>query len=89
MKNYTFRIIIEPDENGTFHGYVPTLSGCHTFGDSIEETRKNLDEAISVYLSSLIADGEKIPQEQGFESFATITESELNSIKANQTASYA
>ena len=46
MKNYTFRVIIEPDENNAFHGFVPSLPGCHTWGYSIEETRKNLKEAI-------------------------------------------
>lgn len=75
--NYTFRTIIEPDEKGTFHGYVPVLSGCHTFGSTIEETRKNLKDAISVCVSSLIADGESVPQDNGFESFETITTKEL------------
>lgn len=76
--NYTFRTIIEPDEKGTFHGYVPFLSGCHTFGATIEETRKNLKDAtISVYVSSLIADGEDVPQDNSFESFETITRKEL------------
>lgn len=75
--NYTFRIIIEPDEKGTFHGYVPALSGCHTFGATIEETRKNLKDAISVHVSSLIADGENVPQDNSFESFETVTRKEL------------
>lgn len=75
--NYTFRTIIEPDEKGTFHGYVPVLSGCHTFGATIEETRKNLKDAIFVYVSSLIADGENVPQDNGFESFETVTKKEL------------
>ncbi|NCP17419.1 type II toxin-antitoxin system HicB family antitoxin [Candidatus Kuenenbacteria bacterium CG_4_8_14_3_um_filter_39_15] len=72
MKYYTFRTIIEPDENNTYHGWVPALKGCHTFGDSIEETKKNLKEAIEVYVESLETDGEPIPQEQGLESFETI-----------------
>ncbi|MEK7157496.1 MAG: type II toxin-antitoxin system HicB family antitoxin [Patescibacteria group bacterium] len=75
--NYTFRIIIEPDEKGTFHGYVPALSGCHTFGATIEETRKNLKDAISVHVSSLIADGENVPRDNSFESFETVTRKEL------------
>lgn len=75
--NYTYRIIIEPDEKGTFHGYVPALAGCHTFGATIEETRRNLKDAISVYISSLIADGEEVPRDNSFESFETITKKEL------------
>ncbi len=73
MQYYTFRTIIEPDENNTYHGWVPVLKGCHTFGNSIEETKKNLKEAIELYVESLEADGEPIPQENGFEYFETIT----------------
>lgn len=69
--NITYRVIIEPDGK-KFHGYVPALSGCHTWGKTIGETKKNLQEAIELYLESLIADGERIPQDQSFESFETV-----------------
>ena len=72
MHIYTFRVIIEPDEKNTFHGYVPALRGCHTWGKTIKETRKNLKEAIEVYLEDLIANKEPIPKERSFESFETI-----------------
>ena len=75
--NYTFRTIVEADENGTYHGYVPALSGCHTWGETLEETQKNLKDAIAVYVASLIADGEQIPADRGFESFETIGERDL------------
>lgn len=61
MKSYTFRIVIEPDENNTFHAYVPTLPGCHTWGETITETRKNIREAIDVHVRGMQADGEDIP----------------------------
>lgn len=73
MRNYTFRIIIEPDEKGTFHGYVPSLPGCHTWGETIEETRKNIRDAVKAYLYSLIEDGEAVPQEKGLEAFETVS----------------
>lgn len=47
----TFRTIIEKDGK-FFHGYVPALLGCHTFGKTIEETQKNLKDAIKVYIES-------------------------------------
>ena len=81
MKTYTFRTIIEPDENNTFHGFVPALSGCHTWGKTIQETKDNLQEAIHIYLSSLIDDKKEIPQEKRFEFFATVSENELIKIK--------
>lgn len=63
MKFYTFRVIIEPDENNTYHGYVPVLKGCHTWGDSIEETRENLKEAIKCHAEGLLLDNQPVPQE--------------------------
>ena len=78
MKNYIFRIIIEPDEKNTFHGYVPSLPGCHTWGETIIKTRKNLREAIKCHLQGLLKDGEAIPQEnERFEFFQTFTEKEV------------
>lgn len=71
MKSYTYRTIIEPDGK-FFHGYVPALSGCHTFGKTLEETKKYLKEAISVYLESLVDDHIKIPEDISFESFETV-----------------
>jgi predicted RNase H-like HicB family nuclease len=81
MRTYTFRIIIEPDEKKTFHGYVPSLPGCHTWGKTLEKTKKNLKEAIQVYVASLIADKEPVPRESGLEFFETVSEKELELVK--------
>ncbi len=70
--SYTFRTIIQGDEGNTFHGYAPALPGCHTWGNSIEETRAYLRDAITVYLQSLIADNEPIPTDTGYETLETI-----------------
>lgn len=73
MKTYTFRTIIEPDEKG-YHGFVPLLRGVHTVGKTIEETKKNLDEAIRVHVEGLIKDGILPPREQNtLESIQTFT----------------
>jgi predicted RNase H-like HicB family nuclease len=73
MKNITYRVIIEPDEKGTYHAYVPALRGCHTWGESIEEARENIKDAMDVYIRSLIADGEEVPEDKGVELFETIS----------------
>ncbi len=72
MKTYTFRTIIEPDGK-QFHGYVPALRGCHTFGKTIKETQKNLAEAIEAYIYSCAKNGDPIPEDVGFQSFETIS----------------
>ena len=78
MRIYTFRIIIEPDEKNTFHGYVPSLPGCHTWGKTIEETKRNLREAIKCHVQGILKDGEAIPQEtNAFELVQTFTDKEI------------
>ena len=80
MQSYTYRIIVEPDEHNTFHAYVPALAGCHTWGETIDEARRNIQDAIDVYIRSLIADGLVIPQDNGFE-FVTTVFSPAQSVK--------
>jgi len=50
--DYQFTVVIEPDEQG-FHAYVPSLPGCHTFGDTIDEVRANIAEAIELHIEAM------------------------------------
>lgn len=80
MKNkiYTFRVVIEPDQPKGYHGFVPMLKGVHTFGKTIEETKKNLREAVKCHLQGLLKDKEIIPQEEeSFELIQTFSNKEL------------
>lgn len=70
-KIYTYRVIIEKDVPG-YHGFVPSLPEVHTAGKTIEETRKNLREAIVVHLEALVKAGERIPAEEGIELIETV-----------------
>ena len=73
MGIYTYRTIIEPDEEG-YHGFVPLLKGVHTVGHTIEETKKNLEEAIRCHLEGLQKDGIIPPQEKdSLEVIQTVT----------------
>lgn len=69
---YTYRIILEEDEGG-YHASVPALPGCHTWGKTIDEARIMVRDAIGAYLRSLVADGEKVPTDSGFELFETFS----------------
>ena len=60
---YDFTIVIEPDERG-FHAFVPALQGCHSHGDTLDDARANIAEAVELQLESMIEDGEEIPIEK-------------------------
>lgn len=49
-KILNFRILIEQDENGVFVASVPAILGCHTQGNTYEESLKNIKEAIELCL---------------------------------------
>jgi len=57
-----YEAIFEEQEVGGFTVIVPALPGCISEGDTFEEAKKNIAEAITVYIESLIMDGEEIPQ---------------------------
>jgi predicted RNase H-like HicB family nuclease len=56
-----YRVLIEQDEDGVFVAYCPSLPGCVSQGMTREEARKNIAEAIALYIESLEAHGEPIP----------------------------
>ena len=62
MPTYQFTAVIEPDEE-RLHAYVPALPGCHTFGDTLDEARANIVEAIQLHVESMQQDGEPVPTE--------------------------
>ena len=45
-------IVLEPQEEGGFTAYVPSLPGCISQGETKEDTIKNIKEAIELYLEA-------------------------------------
>jgi len=58
-----YTVILEREEDGGYHAFVPALKGCHSQGDTLEEAISNIQEAAEVYLESLKAEGETPPEE--------------------------
>lgn len=60
----SFTVIYEEAPEGGFVAYVPVLAGCHSQGETIEETEKNIQEAIELYLESLKDHNEGLPKDR-------------------------
>ena len=45
-----FKVVLEPSDEGGFTVYVPTLPGCISEGETMEEALANIREAIELYL---------------------------------------
>lgn len=59
----SYSVLYEAYPEGGFVAFVPALPGCHTQGETLEEAERNIAEAIEIYLESLAAHKEPIPQE--------------------------
>lgn len=55
--SYKINIVIEEDNDG-FYAYCPQLEGCQSQGGSLEEVKKNIHEAVELYIETL-SDEEK------------------------------
>jgi predicted RNase H-like HicB family nuclease len=42
----------EPEDDG-YYAYCPALPGCFSNGQTLEETKKNMEEAMKLFLESL------------------------------------
>lgn len=56
-----YDVVFEEAEEGGYTVIVPSLPGCISEGDTFEEAKSNIQEAISLYLEDLEKDGEEIP----------------------------
>ena len=41
-KIYNYTVILEKESDGGYHAFCPILKGCHSQGDTFEETIENV-----------------------------------------------
>ncbi|MCX5962301.1 MAG: type II toxin-antitoxin system HicB family antitoxin [Cyanobacteria bacterium] len=56
--SYHLTAVIEKDIDG-YYAYCPTLMGCQSQGETLEEVQVNIREAIALYLETLTSDERK------------------------------
>lgn len=56
-----YAIVIEKAENN-YAAYVPDLPGCVATGETVEETEREIQEAIEFHLRGMREDGLSIPE---------------------------
>jgi predicted RNase H-like HicB family nuclease len=65
MKIYEFTVVIERDEDGRYVAVVPALQGCYTEGETEQEARDLVEDAIRLHVEDLLERGEPIQEEVG------------------------
>lgn len=54
--------VVERTDDGGYWAYLPDLPGCTTRGDTPEELRQRLPQAVQLYLSYYRDRGQPLPQ---------------------------
>jgi predicted RNase H-like HicB family nuclease len=44
------KVVFDPSDEGGYTVYVPALPGCISEGDTLDEARRNIRQAIELYL---------------------------------------
>ena len=60
-KIYSYQINLIPEPEGGYTVLVPLLSGCVSYGATLEEATANAKEAIELHLQNLAAHKKPIP----------------------------
>ena len=64
MKRVTYEVVIEREEDpkAGYSVYCPDLPGCFSNGGTVAEAKRNMREAMELYMETLMAHGEEIPK---------------------------
>ncbi len=63
MSQLTYRILLTKEPEGGFTVNVPALPGCVTFGENIDHAMEMAKEAIELYVETLQAEGDLVPDD--------------------------
>jgi predicted RNase H-like HicB family nuclease len=54
-------VVIEKAADGSYSAYVPDLPGCVSSGDTVDEVRSMIEEAVVLHIESLKNHNEPVP----------------------------
>jgi predicted RNase H-like HicB family nuclease len=58
----SFPVVLVPQPEGGYFVQCPTLPGCYSQGETVEESLANIKEAIELVIEDMVASGEQVPQ---------------------------
>lgn len=58
----SFAVVLLPQPEGGYFAQCPSLPGCDSQGESVEEAVANIREAIELVVEDMVAAGEPVPQ---------------------------
>ncbi len=74
MQHLTYRILLRKEPEGGFTVTVPSLPGCVTYGEPMDEAVEMAKEAIELYVESLEAHKEPVPSDAQIFEYTVVLE---------------
>ncbi len=59
--NDKYLVVIEQASDGSYSAYLPDVPGCVSCGDSVEEVKEMIKEALDFHLEGMSRSGHQIP----------------------------
>ena len=72
MSTHEYLIVVHPDQDGGFWTEVPSLAGCGSQGETVDEAVEMTKDAILGYLESLKKHGEAPPRDEAIAVTVTV-----------------
>jgi len=73
MRILQYRVLLREEPEGGYTVIVPSLPGCVTYGETLDEAKRMAKEAIDLYIQTLKELGEEIQTDEGtFEYVVTL-----------------
>jgi len=73
MKTLRDRVLLREEPEGGYTVIVPSLPGCVTYGETLDEAKRMAKEAIELYIQTFKELGEEIQTDEGtFECVVTL-----------------
>ena len=60
-----YTVVVHSAEEGGYWVDGPSLPGCFSQGETIDEAMNNVREAIELHIQGLKDDGQEVPKEEG------------------------
>lgn len=68
-----YLVIIEPASDGSYSAYVPDVPGCVSCGDTVEEVKASIQEALDFHLDGLRRAGLPIPEPMSVSDYVEVS----------------
>ena len=68
-----YLIVIEKGNNN-YSAYSPDVLGCGATGKTLEDTKRNIREALEFHLEGLVEDGDPIPEAESTAEYIMVNE---------------